>query len=124
MKELCTVEDVLAEGCLTNKDSDFQAMIRYKIENLSMHIHQISTKDLENNDNVFCGRMACIYGVLAWLESKNMIPSSQEISSLHEGGVSISYKNPSKTNTSHDYNSQYHYYKSYLTSPPPVGNHI
>jgi hypothetical protein len=124
VNELCTVEDVILEGVLiSNKDLDDK--IEYKIENVSQHIHQITNKDISKGDASFSARMACVYGVLAWLESKNMIASSKEITSLHEGGVSINY-NPNQTNHANtqslSYTSLYQHYMNRLVGTAPIGS--
>jgi hypothetical protein len=69
--------------------------------------------------------MACIYGVLLWLEGKNLIPPSS-IVSMHEGNISITYKasfTGTGENSQLSYNEAYNYYMGFLLPLPPVGAH-
>lgn len=118
---LCTVEDVIFEGNLQNT-TNLNQKIEYKIKNMSNYIHERSFKDLNHEKHRFNARMACVYGVLSWLESKRIIPSSSALN-IREGNISITYRGPLDENTGQplSYDQQYEHYMGFLLPLPPVG---
>jgi hypothetical protein len=116
----CTVEDVLLEGGL-EKTPELVEKIGYKVENISRIIDQITCEGARSKEDQFNARMFCVYNVLAWLESLNIIPSSNQIAGLQEGGTRINYA----TNTNNgiwSYLGLQHYYLGLLLGKPPVAS--
>jgi hypothetical protein len=121
----CTVEDVAHEGAFNPADN-LKTKIEYKIKNLSDYMRQVSHKDLSNERYSLYARMACVYGVLMWLESKNLIFPSN-LDSVREGNISLTYKNPNGKkykDTPPTYKELYDHYMCFLLPYPPVGASI
>ena len=117
---LCEVDDVILEGAF-HSTPDLREKIEYKIKNLSEYILQVSHKKLDNEPYKAHARMACVYGVLMWLESKNLIFPSQ-VDSVREGNIAITYKGlGSKSGRSSSYKDSYNHYMAFILPRPPVG---
>jgi hypothetical protein len=112
---LCTVEDVVCEGAF-HLTSDLREKIEYKIKNVSDYMRRVSHKDLDNEKYNLYARMACIYGVLIWLESKNLIFPSH-VDSVREGNITLTYN----TVRGKDYKELYDHYICFILPYPPVG---
>ena len=93
-------------------------MIAYKIKNITERIHHLTEQNMDQVDNHYYGRMACVYGVLNWLETHKIINRSENLKSITEGNISITY-------TEHNTNPQtyqelYKYYLNFLKGIPPI----
>lgn len=111
---LCTVEQVKLEGQI--KTSAYDEDIAYKITDLSEDIREIVNDPTLTSDNKNA-RKCCIYGVLEWLEQKNVNINSQNVSSIKEGDKTVSYANntsSSSTATPKNYTEEYNHYLSLL----------
>ena len=67
---MCVVDDVAFEGAF-ELTPGLKDKVEYKIRNISEYMRRVSYKDLDSVPYQFYSTMACIYGVLMWLESKS-----------------------------------------------------
>lgn len=120
---LCNVEDVVFEGDI-KLTSELEKKIEYKIQNISTHIAQLTYKDPSNEKYIFHAKMACIYGVLTWLESRKLISPSSVVN-VREGNISITYQSDDDEGQyPSSYKELYNYYMAFLLPYPPTGNLI
>lgn len=122
MANLCTVEDVVNEGHLTESQADLLSdSIEWKIEDLSEYLNSKKREDATEYDLKMC----CVYGVLLWLENNTLIQSTQPVISKTEGDISVTYANPSAQKTySHSYLDKYSEFYALITPRMPVGRNV
>jgi hypothetical protein len=117
---LCSVDDVLIEAGIQEKDEELELLIQYKIKDVTDEIYYLTREDLDQPDNYYFARMACVYNILHWLEQRNKIPNPSQINSIHEGDITINYTTNIDKNNPQNYQQAYKYYLSYLTTKPPL----
>lgn len=88
---LCSIDDVKNEGGLSSDANDEQ--IAYKIDNLSEYL--LSEKSPTATD--YDLKMCCVYGVLAWLEAKKLIPTTRQAMSMTEGDTTQMFQQGGQT---------------------------
>ena len=122
---LCAIDDVILEGAF-HSTPDLREKIEYKIRNVSEHIRRLSHKNLDNEQYRLYARMACVYGVLMWLESKKLIAPSR-MDSVREGNIAIVYNtglSGGNNNPPPSYKDSYDHYMAFILPRPPVGASI
>jgi len=107
---------VLLEGDIKNPQPDLKQKIEYKIKQISHIINHVK-KNITSEEDRFNARMFCVFGVLSWLESKELIKPSKQASSIQEGGIRVSYEIES---VKPSYTVLQSKFLVYLLGPPPT----
>ena len=126
--DLCTLQQVIDKGYII--DTSLNSLISNQISEISDEIRFDcfgTTDDTTLSINNLDARRACIFGVLAWMEYRRLIPSTRLTRKEREGGTELDYgtttlKNEYKQLLS--YADEFARYMARLVPMPPVGSKI